>query len=132
MIRIVKNNNEVLHKMKEIFYEKKTNNLDWMGNLITEKNKPSYHHIEKAEELRKNNESDIATIDNGAYLGKISHEQLHRIELLDLDLYIAWNELFREINNKKTYITEDLWKRIFELKEITDKIDKKNNKKLKL
>ena len=123
---------EVLHKMKKIFYEKKTNNIDWMGNLITEENKPSYHHIEKAEDLRKKAEIDIATIDNGAYLGKLSHEQLHRIETLDVDLYIAWNELFRKINDKKTYITEDIWKEIFELKELTDKIDKKNNNKLHL
>ena len=126
MRRTIKVNNEILHKMKEIYYDKKTNNLDWMGNLITEKNHPSYHHITKAEILRKNDESDIATLENGAYLGKISHEQLHRIELIDIDLYNMWNDLFKEINESKTVISNELWERILELKKITDSIDKKD------
>ena len=100
-----------------------------MGNLITDENKPSYHHIEKAENLRKKSESDIATLDNGAYLGKVSHEQLHRIEILDIELYNEWNNLFRIINDTKTYISDELWEKIFELKELTIKIDNKSKKK---
>lgn len=119
---------EILHKMKKIFYEKKTHNYDWMGNLLTEENKPSYHHIKKAEEQRNNDEDDSPTIDNGAFLGKISHEQLHRIEDIDINLYNEWNKLFKEINDRKTYISEDMWEKIYKLKEVTDKIDSKTLK----
>ena len=87
MRRTIKINNEILKQMKKIYYTKESNYIDWMGFKIDDINKPSYHHIEKAENLRNNNESDIATIDNGAYLGKKSHELLHKIEVLDKDLY---------------------------------------------
>ena len=71
-------------------------------------------------------------MENGALLGKRSHEQLHRIEHLDKELYIAWNSLFREINDRRDVISDELWEKVYELKEMTDKIDKKNSKKLKL
>lgn len=124
MRKYVKTKNLVLHAMKEIYYPNRTNNLDWMGYLITEANKPTYHHIIKACELRRDSLSSIATLDNGAYLGKLSHEQLHRIENEDIELYNAWNSLFRIINDSKTYISDELWKEIFTLQTITKKIDK--------
>ena len=80
MRRTIKINNEILKQMRKIYYEKGKTYLDWMGFKLTEENKPSYHHIIKAETLRKSNGSDIATIENGAYLGKKSHELLHKIE----------------------------------------------------
>jgi len=132
MRKTIKLNRDIYEKMKQIYYEKKNHIYDWMGNLITEENYRTYHHIEKAEDLRKNNESDQPTLENGAFLGKKSHEQLHRIEHLDYELYIEWNKLFREINDKKEVISDDLWKRVFELHDITEKIDKRNSKKLKL
>lgn len=124
MRKYVKTKNLVLHTMKEIYYPNRTNNFDWMGYLITEANKPTYHHIKKACELRRDSLSSIATLDNGAYLGKLSHEQLHRIENIDKELYNAWNSLFRIINDSKTYISDELWKEIFTLQTITKKIDK--------
>lgn len=132
MRRTIEKNTTIYAQMKEIYYDRKTNLIDWMGNLITEDNHRTYHHITKAEEQRDNGESDVPTLENGAFLGKRSHEQLHRIEHIDHDLYIAWNLLFREINDTRDVITEELWDRIFELHEITEKVDKSNKKVLKL
>ena len=117
MRRNIKLNNEVLKQMKKIYYPKNKEYIDWMGFKITEVNKPSYHHIKKAEDLRKENESDIATINNGAYLGKKSHELLHKIEYLDKDLYDSWNYLFLVINKMNTYPIDDVLKIMFELQE---------------
>ena len=128
MRRTIKVNNEVLKQMKKIFYPKESLYLDWMGFRVTEENKPSYHHIEKAEDLRKKNESDVATIENGAYLGKKSHELLHKIEILDKDLYDSWNYLFSVINNMKTYPIDDVWSMVFELQEKTINLEKENKK----
>lgn len=117
MRRTIKINNEVLKQMRKIYYPKGSLYLDWMGFRITEENKPSYHHIIKAEELRHNKESDIATIENGAYLGKKSHELLHKIEVIDKDLYNSWNNLFLEINRLGAYPTEELWSMVYILQE---------------
>ena len=117
MRRTIKINNEVLKQMRKIYYPKGSLYLDWMGFRITEENKPSYHHIIKAEELRQNKESDIATIENGAYLGKKSHELLHKIEVIDKDLYDSWNNLFLEINRLGAYPTEELWSMVYILQE---------------
>jgi hypothetical protein len=104
-----------------------------MGYLITEENKPSYHHIVKAEELKKNNESDEATIENGAYLGKVSHEMLHQIELLDHDLYESWNYLFLIINRMGIYPIPDVWKMVYNLRDISENLlyNDKNSKSLR-
>ena len=37
----------VLKEMKKIYYKDISTRYDWMGYLITEDNKPSYHHITK-------------------------------------------------------------------------------------
>lgn len=132
MRRTIKINNEVLKQMRKIYYPKGSLYLDWMGFRITEENKPSYHHIIKAEELRHNKESDIATIENGAYLGKKSHELLHKIEVIDKDLYDSWNSLFMVINKKREPISDELWDEIYRLKTKTLKCLEKNNKVLKI
>lgn len=134
MRKTIKNNNEILKQMKKIYYPKDKAYLDWMGFIITDINKPSYHHIKKAEDLKKDNESIQATVSNGAYLGKKSHELLHRIEIIDKDLYNSWNYIFSVINNMKRYPIDDIWKIIFELQEKSlalenNKVYKKNNKK---
>ena len=90
-------NKLVLQEMKKIYFSNNHEYVDWMGYRITDDNKPSYHHIEKREDLIKQNKSIEATVSNGAYLGKHSHELLHRIELVDLDLYYSWNYLFQVI-----------------------------------
>ena len=129
MNKTIKLNRVMFEKMKSIYYDRKTKIFDWMGYLLTEDNQRTYHHIEKAEDLRKNNENDDPTLSNGALLGKRSHELLHRLEHKDYELYKEWNLLFREINDKRNVISEDLWKRIFELKERSEMVDKKANKK---
>lgn len=132
MRRTIKVNNEVLKRMKIIFYPKGSLYYDWMGFKITDENKPSYHHIIKAEDLRKKKEDDIATIENGAYLGKKSHELLHKIEVIDKDLYDSWNSLFMVINKKREPISDELWDEIYRLKTKTLKCLEKNNKVLKI
>ena len=120
----------VLKEMKKIYYENISPRSDWMGYLITEENKPSYHHIVKREELKRNNESEDATVENGAYLGKISHEMLHQIELIDHDLYVCWNDLFLIINRMGIYPIPDVWDMIYNLREISENliIEHKNSK----
>ena len=54
MRKTIKLNNTILKQMKKMYYPKGTNYIDWMGFKITDINKPSYHHIEKAVDLRKN------------------------------------------------------------------------------
>ena len=116
MRKTIKLNNEVLKQMKKIYYRDEKEYIDWMGFKVTDENKPSYHHITKAEVLRKSNESDDATIENGAYLGKKSHEMLHKIEKIDKELYDAWNYLFLLINKMKCYPVDDVLKIMYELK----------------
>ncbi len=113
---------EVLHQIKKKYYGKGLKYLDWMGYPITNDNNPSYHHIVKAEDLRAEGKSDEATVENGAYLGKISHEKLHVIEMLDQELYDCWNDLFLMINRMSMYPIEDVWKMIFLLQEKTEKL----------
>ena len=112
----------VLKKMKDIYYKNISNRIDWMGYLITEDNKPSYHHIIKREELKRNNESIDATVENGAYLGKRSHEMLHQIELIDHDLFECWNDLFLIINRMNIYPIKDVWNMVFKLRDLSEKV----------
>ena len=124
-------NNEILRQMRKIYYDKEHEYIDSMGYKITLENKPSYHHIVKAENLKENNEDYTATIDNGAYLGKISHDLLHVIEKLDIDLYHTWNNLFLLINKSRKYPTEEMWSMIYSLQEKTNEkiLEYKNTKK---
>ena len=122
---------QLVHKaMRNIYYDGIAKRYDWMGFLITEDNKPTYHHIVKREELIERGESYIATVENGAYLGKRSHELLHQIEQLDHDLYECWNDLFLMINRMKTYPIEHVWSMIFRLQELSLQTikDNKNGK----
>ena len=132
MRKTIKNNRETLHQMKKIYYPLGKEYIDWMGFRITEENKPSYHHIEKAEDLRRKHESDIATVENGAYLGKKSHELLHKIEKIDKNIYIMWNQLFQIINETKQYPSDDLLIEVYTLQSLSIDLCKKNKKTLKL
>ena len=128
-MREIDNKRDVLHAMRKIYYPKDKPYIDWMGFKITEENCPSYHHIEKAEDLRSRNESDSATLENGAYLGKKSHELLHRLEQIDNELYISWNYLFSLINRMGIYPIDDVWKIVYSLQEMSIKVlnDNKSN-----
>jgi hypothetical protein len=102
-----------------------------MGYRITEDNKPSYHHIEKRETLKSKNLSSDPTVENGAYLGKHSHELLHRIELVDLDLYNAWNYLFLVINKMGCYPIDDVWELIYNLQKKSEDLLNQDDRVLK-
>lgn len=119
-----KMNKLILKDMKKIYYPKGSLNVDWMGFPVTEDNCPSYHHIEKASSLKEKNLDTIATVDNGAYLGKRSHELLHRIEQVDKDLYECWNMLFLMINKMKVYPIDDVWQMIYLLRDKSINVDK--------
>lgn len=112
----------VLQEMREIYYKGVINRYDWMGYKITDENYPSYHHIVKREELLKEGKSIDATIENGAYLGKKSHEILHEIEKLDPELYICWNDLFLMINKMGIYPIHDVWEMIYHLRTLTEEV----------
>lgn len=111
----------ILKKMKYIYYKDISKRIDWMGYLITEDNKPSYHHIIKKEKLKRINESIDATVENGAYLGKRSHEMLHKIELIDHELFECWNDLFLIINRMNIYPIKDVWNMVFKLRDLSEK-----------
>ncbi|MBQ9024134.1 MAG: hypothetical protein IJ105_02800 [Bacilli bacterium] len=122
---------KVMKKMKEIYYPDDKPYIDWMGYEINEENYPTYHHIEKREELKRNGESIDPTIENGAYLGNLSHQTLHYIEQIDKDLYYSWNHLFLIINKMRCYPIDDVLKMINNLQRLSEEsIDKHNNKKL--
>jgi hypothetical protein len=124
-------NRIVLHQMRKIYYPEKSEYMDWMGFRITEENKPSYHHIEKKVDLKKEEKNSDACIENGAYLGKKSHELLHKIEIHDKELYDSWNYVFLVINKMKCYPIEDVWKMVFALRERTEELFSKNPKELR-
>lgn len=124
--------NLVLKSMREIYYNKSVPYLDWMGFPIDNDNKPSYHHITKSEDLKALGESSTPTIENGAYLGKRSHELLHSIELKDILLYQEWNALFRIINDERCYPSDELWYKIMELRDKTLYLNKNISKTTKI
>jgi hypothetical protein len=120
----------VLKAMRKIYFEEKSHRIDWMGYPITVDNHPTYHHIVKREELLRDGKSIEATVENGAYLGKISHEKLHQIELIDHDLYICWNDLFLAINRMGIPPIKDVMGMINQLQELTEKaIEEYNSSK---
>ena len=91
----------IMKEMRRIYYGEyvtpSTPHKDFMGYDINEFNTPTYHHIEKASNLRHNGFDDTPTIENGAYLGCQSHDALHHIEERNIDLYYRWNSLFERI-----------------------------------
>lgn len=124
-------NREILRQMRGIYYPKDKEYKDWMGYPITDNNKPSYHHIVKKEELKRLKQKTDATVKNGAYLGKRSHEKLHHIEILDEELYECWNYIFLVINRMKTYPIEDVWKMIEGLQNSSEELLHQDTKVLK-
>lgn len=84
--------------MKKITIEmlkiyKPLSNLDWM-NYVLKKEDVTYHHcIKKCNGGKK-------TIANGAILMPVAHQYLHLIECLDIDTYIALNNLFKIVNTQ--------------------------------
>ena len=118
-----------LKYMRDVFYPDISPRIDWMGFEINNDNRPTYHHIVKREDLKKSKQSTSATIENGAYLGKRSHELLHQIEILDKDLYDRWNDLFLVINKMRMHPTEDIWDMVYDLQYISLELIEQKNKK---
>ena len=84
------NNNELKNEMISIY---NTYEFDWMNFMIYD-NDLTYHHIEKAENGGK------ISINNGALLTTRAHEYLHKIEMIDIDIYLKINEIFKQINSQ--------------------------------
>lgn len=82
---------EVLRQMLRIY--KPFSQMDWL-NYKLKKDDVTFHHITKACDFGKK------SIENGAILMPNSHSYLHLIECLDIDTYIALNQIFRIINNQ--------------------------------
>ena len=124
---------KVMKEMKDIFYGDIDDDkyIDWMGNLIDNENYPTYHHIEKREDLIKDGKDIEASLENGAYLGIISHQYLHEIEKINIDLYYSWNKLFRVINDRRSYLDNDVLNMINNLKKLSLEITNNDNKKTK-
>ena len=72
-----------------------------------------------------------ASVENGAYLGKHSHELLHHIEIFDKDLYDAWNYIFLVINKMKCYPIPVVWDIIHDLQRQTEELFQKDSKTLR-
>lgn len=68
-------------------------NLDWMNYKLV-RTELTYHHIVKKEDKGK------SEISNGAILMPIAHQYLHLIECLDIETYIALNNLFKIVNKQ--------------------------------
>ena len=80
-----------LSEMLKIY--KPLSNLDWM-NYVLKKEDVTYHHcIKKCNGGKK-------TIENGAILMPVAHQYLHLIECLDIETYIALNNLFKIVNKQ--------------------------------
>lgn len=68
-------------------------NLDWMNYKLV-RTELTYHHIVKKEDKGK------SEISNGALIMPVAHQYLHLIECLDIDTYIALNNLFKIVNTQ--------------------------------
>lgn len=105
-------NRTILKQMRKVYYgniRALSPHLDFMGFEIDERNFPTYHHIMKASDLKRNNLDYKATFDNGAYLGDLSHNSLHEIiEKNDLELYDEWNNLFLKIISKRDVFDKEI------------------------
>jgi len=82
---------EVLRQMLRIY--KPFSQMDWL-NYKLKKDDVTFHHITKREDNGKK------TIENGAILMPNSHSYLHLIECLDINTYMALNQIFRIVNNQ--------------------------------
>lgn len=67
--------------------------LDWMNYKLVKKD-VTFHHIQKRCDGGR------LEINNGGLLMPNSHVYLHLIEFLDLDTYLALNEIFKDVNSQ--------------------------------
>lgn len=95
-----------------------TYGVDWMGFNLSRKNPLTYHHI------KKNCEKGKRTLENGAPLTKQAHTFLNCLERTKPDLYVEWNELFKEINKSEAPPTEEHIEKIKVLRKKGEIIEK--------
>ena len=108
----------VVYKMLKIYVP--YSNLDWMNYKLV-KEDLSFHHIKKRVDGGKK------TIENGAILQSVSHSYLHLIEHIDIQTYMALNEIFKVVNEQKhepTVLQRDMIESILQLFEKNHKWDK--------
>lgn len=84
----------------------KTKERDWMGYKIYRNTLLTRHHIFKRVYGGDNN------ISNYALLIEKSHEDLHRIEKIDLQAYNELNNLFRELNESMQPPNEEYYQNV--------------------
>lgn len=114
--------NELKLEMINIY---QIHDYDWMGYKID--NDLTYHHIKKKEN------GGLITLENGVLLTSRAHTYLHKIEIIDLNIYIKINKIFKEINMCKKPINNKQKAKIhllllsFELKNADRLVKKKEH-----
>lgn len=84
----------------------KTKDRDWLGYKIYRNTPLTRHHIFKRVYGGPDN------VTNYALLIEKSHQDLHKIEKVDLQAYNELNNLFRELNNSMQPPTEEYYNNI--------------------
>ena len=81
----------------------------WMGYKVSKKNPFTYHHI-----IERRNGGPV-TMDNGAVLTRIAHDDLNRIEQSRRSYYKAMNELFKELNETRKPPTKEYYMEVYDI-----------------
>ena len=81
----------------------------WMGYKVSKKNPFTYHHI-----VERRNGGGV-TMDNGAVLTRIAHDDLNRIEQARRSYYKALNELFKELNATMKPPTKEYYMEVYDI-----------------
>lgn len=81
----------------------------WMGYKVSKKNPFTYHHI-----IERRNGGGV-TIDNGAVLTRIAHDDLNRIEQSRRSYYKALNDLFKELNETRMPPTKEYYMEVYDI-----------------
>lgn len=81
----------------------------WMGYKVSKKNPFTYHHI-----VERRNGGGV-TMDNGAVLTRIAHDDLNRIEQSRRSYYKVLNELFKELNSTMKPPTKEYYMEVYDI-----------------
>lgn len=84
-------------------------NACWMGYKVSKKNPFTYHHI-----VERRNGGPV-TMDNGAVLTRIAHDDLNRIEQARRSYYKALNDLFKELNDTRMPPTKEYYMEVYDV-----------------
>lgn len=78
----------------------------WMMYKLDRKNPYTYHHIREARKGGK------VTVDNGALLTRLAHDDLNALECCAPYLYRELNVMFKELNKTKKPPTKEYFKEV--------------------